>query len=111
MPLILLGFIVVIGIVIYALVRYGQSDEEPRTMRERFPRAFEKFDDFADDIIEKMDKAAKYTVVDDEEEDEDGDDKKDDDPSDGGSSGSKGDGHTMHFPDNAEVEKIKRNIH
>ena len=111
MPLIVLGFIVVIGIVIYALVRYGQSDEEPRSMRERFPRAFERFDDFADEIIDKMNKEAKYTVEDDE--DGDAEDGSDEDPSDGGSPGKDkdNDGHTIHFPDNAEVEKIKRNIH
>lgn len=103
MPLIVLGLLVVLGIVIYALIKYGQSDEEPRSMRERFPRVFETAEDFA----EKMKKGANYTIIEDEEDESD----KDQDPSKGGTGGSSDDGHTMHFPDNAEVEKIKRNIH
>jgi hypothetical protein len=95
MPLIILGIIVVIGIVIYALVRYGQSEEkDTRTVRERYPHVFEKFD--------QMKKGANYTVIDDEDEDEAEDENakyRDED------------GHTLHFPDDAEVEKRKRNIH
>ena len=46
MPLIILGLIVVVGIVIYALVKYGQSDEkDTRTVRERYPHVFEKFEE------------------------------------------------------------------
>ena len=95
MPLIILGIIVVIGIVIYALVRYGQSEEkDTRTVRERYPHVFEKFD--------QMKKGANYTVIDDEDEDEVEDENakyRDED------------GHTLHFPDDAEIEKRKRNIH
>ena len=93
MPLILLGLIVILGIVIYALVRYGNSDdEEPdlRPVRERYSHIFGK-------MKESMHKGANYTVVDDEESDKDDKDG--------------GDGHTMYFPTDAEVEKRKRNIH
>ena len=91
MPLIVLGLIVIIGIVIYALVKRGQSEEEDtRTVRERYPHVFEKFD-------KMKNKGANYTVVEDDEED----DKE---------SGSNGEGHTMYFPTDAEVEKRKRNI-
>jgi len=94
MPLIILGFLVVIGILIYAFVSYSQSEEkDTRTVRERYPHIFEKFED--------MKKGASYTVVeDDEDEYEDESSSKSDD-----------DGHTLHFPDDAEVEKRKRNIH
>ena len=93
MPLIILGLIVIIGIVIYALVMYGNSGEkDSRTVRERYPHVFEKFD-------KMKNKGANYTVVEDDEEDDD-----DDDP------GSNGSGHTMYFPTDAEVEKRKRNI-
>lgn len=83
MPLILLGLIVVIGIVLYALVMYGRSGEEDtRSVRERYPFAFPQKKD-----------GANYTVIDDDDEDSRHDG-----------------GHTMHFPDDAEVEKRKRNI-
>ena len=95
MPLIILGIIVVIGIVIYALVRYVQSEEkDTRTVRERYPHVFEKFD--------QMKKGANYTVIDDEDEDE---------AEDGNAKYRDEDGHTLHFPDDAEKEKRKRNIH
>ena len=95
MPLIVLGLIVIAGIVIYALVRYASSDDEPidlRPVRERYSHVFEK-------MKENMNKGANYEVVDDGE---------DDSPEAGPS---KGDGHTMYFPDDAEVQKRKRNIH
>ena len=89
MPLILLGLLVIIGIVLYSLVRYGQSEEkDTRTVRERYPHVFEK--------IDGMKKGADYTIIEDDEDDQP-DSKKDD-------------GHTLHFPDDAEVEKRKRNI-
>ena len=93
MPLIVLGLIVIVGIVIYALVRYANSDEQidMRPVRERYSHVFEK-------MKESMNKGANYKVVDDDE----------DQPDDAKSGGS---GHTMHFPDDAEVEKRKRNIH
>ena len=100
MPLVLLGLLVILGIVIYALVRYGQSDEEPRPMRERFPRVF----DAAEELAERMKNGANYTIIDD-------DDEEDDDRSGGDSDSAEDDDNTIHFPDNAEVEKIKRNIH
>lgn len=88
MPLIILGLLVIVGIVIYALVRYGQSDDDDtRPVRERYPFAFPQ----------KRKDGANYTVIDDDE----------DAPSD--SKGS--DGHTLLFPTDAEVEKRKRNIH
>ena len=98
MPLIILGLLVVSGIVIYAVVRKRQSEEvDTRTVRERYPHVFEKFDD----IKEEMRKGASYTVIDDEDEPaEDANAKYRDE-----------DGHTLHFPDDAEVEKRKRNIH
>ena len=100
MPLIILGLMVVAGIVIYALVRYRQNEEEDtRTVRERYPHVFETIDQ----KIDQMKKGANYTIIDDEE---DGDEAVD--------SNAKyrdEDGHTLHFPDDAEVEKRKRNIH
>lgn len=100
MPLIILGLLVVVGIVIYALVNYRQSEEkDTRTVRERYPHVFEKIDE----TIDHVKKGANYTVIDDDEESEEADDinaKYRDD-----------DGHTLHFPDDAEVEKRKRNIH
>lgn len=94
MPLIILGLIVVVGIVIYALVRYANSDEQidMRPVRERFSHVYEK-------MKENMHKGANYEVVDDDEDDQPGDDQN------------SGSGRTMHFPDDAEVEKRKRNIH
>lgn len=98
MPLIILGLMVVAGIVIYALVRYRQNEEEDtRTVRERYPHVFETIDQ----KIDQMKKGANYTVVDDDEEDVEDDNAKYRDE----------DGHTLHFPDDAEVEKRKRNIH
>ena len=93
MPLILLGLIVIVGIVIYALVRYANSDEQidMRPVRERYSHVFEK-------MKERMNKSANYEVVDDDEGSQ----------SDDAETGSSG--HTMHFPDDAEVEKRKRNI-
>ncbi len=98
MPLIILGLLVVSGIVIYAVVRKSQSEEvDTRTVRERYPHVFETIDQ----KIDQMKKGANYTVIDDDEEDvEDNNAKYRDD-----------DGHTLHFPDDAEVEKRKRNIH
>ena len=98
MPLIVLGLLVVIGIVIYALVRYGQSEEkDTRTVRERYPHVFEKIDETVDHIKRN----ANYTVIDDDEEE-----APDENAAYRGE-----DGHTLHFPDDAEVEKRKRNIH
>ena len=98
MPLIILGLLVVSGIVIYAVVRKRQSEEvDTRTVRERYPHVFETIDQ----KIDQMKKGANYTVVDDDEEDIEDDNAKYRDE----------DGHTLHFPDDAEVEKRKRNIH
>jgi len=93
MPLIILGLMVVVGIVIYALARYRQSEEkDTRTVRERYPHVFEKFD-------QMKNRDDNYTIIDDEEEVDDNAKYRDED------------GHTLHFPDDAEVEKRKRNIH
>jgi D-alanine-D-alanine ligase-like ATP-grasp enzyme len=98
MPLIILGLLVVSGIVIYAVVRKRQSEEvDTRTVRERYPHVFETIDQ----KIDQMKKGANYTVVDDDEEDVEDDNAKYRDE----------DGHTLHFPDDAEIEKRKRNIH
>lgn len=100
MPLIILGLLVVIGIVIYALANRKQSEEvDTRTVRERYPHVFEKIDE----TINHMKKGANYTIIDDDEDSADPDDinaKYRDE-----------DGHTLHFPDDAEIEKRKRNIH
>lgn len=100
MPLIILGLLVVIGIVIYALANRKQSEEvDTRTVRERYPHVFEKIDE----TIDHMKKGANYTIIDDDEDSADPDDinaKYRDE-----------DGHTLHFPDDAEIEKRKRNIH
>ena len=94
MPLIILGLMVVVGIVIYALARYRQSEEkDTRTVRERYPHVFEKFD-------QMKNRDDNYTIIDDDEEAVDDNAKYRDE-----------DGHTLHFPDDAEVEKRKRNIH
>ena len=93
MPLILLGLIVVIGIVIYALIMYGNSDDEEidtRPVRERYSHVFDKMDKVKDRVKGN----ASYTVVADD---------------DGNSEAGSSDG-MMHFPDDAEVEKRKRNI-
>ena len=92
MPLIVLGLIVIIGIVLYALIKYENSDSgDDRTARERYPHAFAPKDK-VHDIFESFEKA--------------GEDDYDDSPADGSR-----DGNTIHFPDNAELEKRKRNIH
>ena len=97
MPLIILGLLVVVGIVIYALVRYGQSEEkDTRTVRERYPHVFEKIDH----TVDHMKKNATYTVIEDDDTESDENAKYRDE-----------DGRTLHFPDDAEVEKRKRNIH
>ena len=76
MPLIILGSIVVIGIVIYALLQYGNSGEvDTRPVRERYPHAFPPKEGNANDRENSSE------------------------------------GNTMHFPDDAELEKRKRNIH
>lgn len=91
MPLILLGLIVVIGIVIYALVIYARSDDDDdrRPLRERYSRAFHQ--ERSSDSSGGFD----YDFGEDEE----------DEPA------RSGDGNTMFFPTDAEVEKRKRNIH
>ena len=86
MPLVILGLFVIVGIVLYALVRYGESGEaDPRSVRERYPHAFPPkkniFDAFNDPDEEEL-------------------------PPDSESSD-----HTMYFPEDAELEKRKRNIH
>ena len=101
MPLIILGLLVVIGIVIYALANRKQSEEvDTRTVRERYPHVFEKIDE----KIDQMKKGANYTIIDDDEEDAA-------DPDDVNAKYRDNDGHTLHFPDDAEIEKRKRNIH
>ncbi|MBQ9272788.1 MAG: hypothetical protein IJ227_03600 [Mogibacterium sp.] len=83
MPLILLGLIVVIGIVLYALVMYGRSeDTDTRSVRERYPFAFPQ----------KKDQGANYTIIDDENDQDGAED------------------NTIHFPEDAEAEKRRRNI-
>lgn len=95
MPLILLGLLVIVGIVIYALVVYGSSvdDEDIRPAGERFSDVFEKMRD-------KFFKGADYTIVEDDEEEEEGT-----------KSAGKDEGQTLFFPTDAEVEKRKRDIH
>ena len=101
MPLIILGLLVVIGIVIYALANRKQSEEvDTRTVRERYTHVFEKIDE----KIDQMKKGANYTIIDDDEEDAA-------DPDDVNAKYRDDDGHTLHFPDDAEIEKRKRNIH
>lgn len=94
MPLIILGSFVIIGIVIYALVRYGNSgDEDTRSVRERYPHAFPPRKG-ASDIFKSF-----------EDIDDDGSEGSGS-PADGSS-----DGNTIKFPEDAELEKRKRNIH
>jgi len=95
MPLIILGLIVTVGIIIYALVRYANSDEkiDMEPVRERFSNAFDR-------MKENINRGANYEVVDDDDDDDTAEDGQSVDS-----------GRTMHFPDDAEVEKRKRNIH
>lgn len=94
MPLIILGLFVIVGIVLYALVRYENSgDEDPRSVRERYPHAFGTKHEVKD-IFDS------FMHVDDEEQPGNDPDSKGDD-----------EGNTLKFPDNAELEKRKRNIH
>ena len=95
MPLILLGLLVIVGIVIYALVVYGSSvdDEDIRP-------AGERFSDVMEILRNKFYKGADYTIVDDDNE-EDADTK----------SAGRNEGQTLFFPTDAEVEKRKRDIH
>lgn len=45
MPLIILGLLLIIGIVLYSIVRYMNSDEEDhRSVRERYPHVFRSQD-------------------------------------------------------------------
>ncbi len=92
MPLIILGLIVTIGIVLYALVRYENSGEEDtRPVRERYPHAFNTKKEVKD-IFES------FANIDEDEPD-------------GSVHDNDSDGNTLKFPDNAELEKRKRNIH
>lgn len=87
MPLVILGLFVIVGIALYALARYGSSgDEDTRSVRERYPHAFPP---------KKKDIFDAFSDLDDEEL------PPDDESSD----------HTMYFPEDAELEKRKRNIH
>ena len=75
---------------------FFQEEEEQIVYSE--DQYFEKIDE----KIDHMKKGAKYTIIDDDtgESTDDINAKYRDD-----------DGHTLHFPDDAEVEKRKRNIH
>lgn len=96
MPLIILGLIVMIGIVIYGLIIYANSDErDTRPVRERYSHVFDR-------MSEHMKKKSNYTIIDDDEEPGSGSKK---------AGAEDGDGHTMYFPTDAELEKRKRNIH
>ena len=98
MPLILLGLLVAFGIVIYALVMYGRSDdieEDTRPVRERYSHVFDKIRQAAESAV-SQDEYEEYEEEDNEET---------------GKGSVSDDGHTMYFPDDAEVEKRKRNIH
>ena len=89
MPLIILGLLVIIGIVVYALLRYESSGEEDtRPVRERYPHAF-KGKQEVKDIFDS------FMTIDENEEDISDTDE----------------GNTLKFPDDAELEKRKRNIH
>ena len=147
MPLIILGLLAAIGIVIYALIRYGQSDDvDTRTVRERYPHVFEK----VEQTVDHMKKGVNYTIIDDDEDNVSEDraeyqdikseyrtgkaelrtDKAEHRTDKAEHQNNKAayrtdkteyeddnakyraeDGHTLHFPDDAEVEKRKRNIH
>ena len=92
MPLIILGLLVIVGIVLYALVRYENSGEvDTRPVRERYPHAFKPKKEVKD-IFES------FVDIDEDEQDESAQEKDSDD-------------NTLKFPDNAELEKRKRNIH
>ena len=95
MPLILLGLLVVLGIVIYALIRYGQSGEDVTT-------PVDKLWDVMDSFEEKLKKGASYTVMEDEEEESTESASSESGPD---------EGHTLFFPADSEIEKRKRNIH
>ena len=92
MPLIILGLFVIVGIVIYALLRYeSNGEEDTRPVRERYPHAF-KGKQEVKDIFDS------FMNIDDSDEDSSTTEKSDE-------------GNTLKFPDDAELEKRKRNIH
>ncbi len=89
MPLIILGLFVIIGIVIYALLKYENSvGDDDRPVRERYPHAFPQKKDVKD-IFES------FMTIDEEVSDKE----------------TEKEGNTIKFPDDAELEKRKRNIH
>ncbi|MBR0399481.1 MAG: hypothetical protein IJH95_01500 [Mogibacterium sp.] len=90
MPLILLGLILILGIIIYSIIRYMNSeDDDPRSVRERYPHAFPP----KKDIFKGADRWA------DRGPDEESDIKHTED------------GNIIFPTDNLENEKHKRNIH
>lgn len=82
MPLILLGLILILGIIVYSIIRYMNSgDDDPRSVRERYPHAFPARKNAADEN------------------------------SSSGSIRHTEDGNIIFPTDNLENEKHKRNIH
>lgn len=138
MPLIILGLLLLIGLLAYSIVRYINSDEEdPRSVRERYPKAFqpkrsEQTDNDDDEPIhaegyvdsdslrgdidymirnfkENITEAAKEHGID---LDKWGRDPYSHNPYSSNKNKESDDDSTIIFPtDNVEEEKNKRNIH
>ena len=112
MPLLILGIILLIGILIYSIIRYVNSGEEdPRSVRERYPHAFPQRKHYSDDYDDEghtdnplvrifrnegrpdIERPYYDAAQEERRKRENGE-------------------NTIEFPtDNVEAEKIKRNIH
>ena len=116
MPLFILGLLLLIGLLIYSVIRYiGSGDVDPRSVRERYPHAFppkktsstifgDDDDDFRENdnpivrILRNEGRASVNRPFRDAAEEEQ---RKRDNGE-----------NVIEFPkDNIEAEKIKRNIH
>lgn len=83
MPLFIIGIVFLIVLLVYVIAKF-KTEEDGRSVRERYPEVFKRSDfrDFDENLYEDEDR----------------------DPSDGGKA--------LYFPtENVETEKHKRNIH
>ncbi len=86
MPLIVLGLILLLGIIVYSIIKYMNSGEtDTRTVRERYPHAFPPKRGSGDARNDFSDEASNIKHTE--------------------------DGNIIFPSDNVENEKLKRNIH
>jgi hypothetical protein len=98
MPLIILGLILTIGIIVYAIIQYMNSGEtDTRSVRERYPHAFPPRNKDAGKSKSPANNAGPAVRY-------DGSDSSD-------TIRHTEDGNIIFPSDNVEVEKHKRNIH